>query len=118
VVETLCAVQAVVHGHGGHVAGAVGELDEIGVVGEGSVLLFLEAEVLVLEKVLPLGDEFWCSWSAEMAGLFGVYGTVGEVKVDQIPFSLLVSDDFSSRSCMLLDSSILWKGWETYTKDR
>jgi hypothetical protein len=117
-VETLCAVQAVVHGHGGHVAGAVGELDEIGVVGEGAVFFLLEAEVLVLEEVLPLGDEFGGSGSAEVAGLFGVDGSVGEVEVDQVPFPLLVSDDFSGWGCMLLDSSISWKGWGTYTKDR
>ena len=110
--QPLCAVQAVVHGYGSHVAGAVGELDEIGVVCEGAVFFLLKAEVLVLEEILPLGDEFWCSWSAEMAGLFGVYGTVGEVEVDQIPFPLLVSDNFSSRSCMLLDSWIYWKDWE------
>jgi hypothetical protein len=102
----------VVHGYGGHVAGSVGELDKIGVVGEGSVLFLLEAEILVLEEILPFGDEFWCSWSAEMAGLFWVYGSVGEMEVDQIPFPLLVSDDFSSWGCMPLDNGIFEKDWE------
>lgn len=115
--QPLGAVQAVVYGYGGHVAGSVGELDEIGVIGEGPVFFLLEAEVLVLEEVFPLGDEFWCPWSTEMAGFFWVDGPVGEVEVDQVPFSLLVSDDFSSWGCMLLDGSISWKGLETYTKE-
>ena len=118
VVESLCAVQAVVHGYGGHVARAVSELDEIGVVCEGTIFFLLEAKVLVLEKVLPLGDEFWCAWPAEMAGLFGVYGTIGEMEVNQIPFPLLVSDYFSSWSCMLLEIWVSWKGLGTYTKGR
>ena len=101
--QPLCAVQAVVHGYGGHVAGSVGELDEIGVIGEGPVFFLLEAEVLMLEEVFPLGDKLWCPWSTEMAGLFWVYGPVGEMEVDQVPFPLLVSDNFSSRGYMMLD---------------
>lgn len=71
-----------IHSHRGHVSRLIRELNKVWVISKGSVLVFLETEILVLQKLLPLGGKLGCGWSVEVAWFLWIHASISEVDVD------------------------------------